>query len=283
MALAPARGALLCRDQAAVVRASSSPPKGSHPPMYLASWNVNGIRAILKKGDLQKFIEDSSPDILCLQEVKAHPGQVSLELDGYLQHWNPARRPGYSGVATFSRIEPLAVTEGMGKEEYDQEGRVLTHEFQDFFLVNVYTPNSKSELERLEYRHKEWDPLFLKYCRKLEKKKPVIFCGDLNVAHREIDLARPKDNRHNAGFTDEEREGFDNIVKAGFVDSFREFNQEGGNYTWWSYRSRARDKNIGWRIDYFCLSPALRPRLKDARIHAEVMGSDHCPVGIELE
>jgi exodeoxyribonuclease-3 len=243
---------------------------------------VNGIRAILGKGFLD-FVKAENPDVLCLQETKAHPDQVNLKMEDHHAYWNAAKRPGYSGTAVFSKPEPVSVSYGIGKPEHDQEGRVITVEYPSFFLVNVYTPNSGDGLRRLEYREKEWDVEFLKYVKKLRRTKGVVFCGDLNVAHQEIDLARPKDNHMSAGFTDQERAGFDNIVKAGFIDSFREFNQEGGNYTWWSYRTRGRERNVGWRIDYFCVSPDLRPRLKSARILDHVLGSDHCPVEIVLE
>jgi exodeoxyribonuclease-3 len=250
--------------------------------MRLISWNVNGIRAVLKKGFLD-FVQTENPDILCLQEVRARPEQVDLDLQGYHVFWNPAERPGYSGTAVFSRTEPLGARYGMGIGKHDAEGRVITLEYEDFHLVTVYTPNSKGDLSRLDYRGREWDVAFLDYVRRLEKKKPVVFCGDLNVAHQEIDLARPKENRGCNGFTDEEREGFGNIVQAGFIDTFREFCDEGSHYTWWSYIRKAREKNLGWRIDYFCISPSLRPRLKDASILAHVMGSDHCPVAIEMD
>jgi len=249
--------------------------------MKLISWNVNGIRAVLKKGFLD-FVANEKPDILCLQEVKAMKEQVELELPGYEQFWNSAVKKGYSGVAIFSKITPLSVKNGLGIEGHDQEGRVLTLEFEDYYLVNVYTPNSKRELLRLQYRTEEWDVAFLNHVKSLEEHKPVVFCGDLNVAHTEIDLANPKSNRKNAGFTDQERESFDNIVAAGFIDTFREFESEGGHYSWWSYMGGARARNVGWRIDYFCISQALRPRLKSAYILPDVMGSDHCPVAIDL-
>jgi len=249
--------------------------------MKLLSFNVNGIRAVLKKG-FTDFIAKAKPDVICIQETKAHPEQVNLELPGYMQYWNAAVRPGYSGTATFTKIEPLRHTKGMGIIEHDNEGRVLTLEYEDFFLVNVYTPNSQRELTRLDYRV-QWDKDFLKYLKKLEKKKQVVFCGDLNVAHTEIDLTNPKANVGNHGFTPEERAGFDKLVKAGFIDTFREFTKEGGHYTWWSQISNARERNVGWRIDYFCISSALRPRLKEAFILPEVTGSDHCPVGIVLK
>lgn len=251
--------------------------------MKTISWNVNGIRACQKKG-FEEFVARENPDILCLQETKATQDQVSLNIDpGYKHYWYSAEKKGYSGTAIFSKSEPLQVTYGLDLPDHDKEGRVISAEFPDFWLVNVYTPNSKDSLQRLPYRHKEWDVLFLKHLKNLEKKKPVMFCGDLNVAHKEIDLARPKDNRLNAGFTDEEREGFDNIVNAGFIDTFREFEQGGGYYSWWSYRAGARERNVGWRIDYWCISPALRPRLTRAWIMPEVLGSDHCPVGMELK
>lgn len=250
--------------------------------MKFISWNVNGIRAALGKGFLE-YVNREDPDILCLQETRAHPDQVDLALEQFPRHyWNSAKKKGYSGTAVFSKEEPLAVTREIGMEEHAGEGRVITLEYKDFFLVNVYTPNAQNELTRLDYRM-EWDRDFLKYLKKLEKKKPVVFCGDLNVAHKEIDLKNPQSNRGNAGFTDEEREGFSNYIKAGFLDAFREFHEGPGHYTWWSYRFNARAKNIGWRIDYFCVSTALRPRLKDAFIRSEVHGSDHCPVGIILE
>ncbi len=251
--------------------------------MKLISWNVNGIRAVLKKGFMD-FIEEHDPDILCLQETKATPDQVELDLPQYpYKLWNSAEKKGYSGTAVFSKVQPVTTVNGINTPEHDSEGRVITAEYPDFFLVNVYTPNSKRGLERLPYRQEEWDPAFLNYVKALEKTRPVIFCGDLNVAHKEIDLARPADNRRNAGFTDEERAGFDNIVNAGFIDTFREFEKEGGHYSWWSYMANAREKNIGWRIDYFCVSSALRPRLKGASILANIMGSDHAPVVLEIE
>jgi len=251
--------------------------------MKLISWNVNGIRAVLKKGFLD-FLDSSDPDIICIQETKAHPDQVEIDLEKYPHmYWSSAEKKGYYGTAVFSKIEPLNVKEGMGIEKHDNEGRILNLEFEGFFLVNVYTPNSKRGLERLEYRQKDWDRDFLKHLKKLEKKKPVILCGDLNVAHEEIDLARPKDNQRNAGFTDEEREGFSNIMTAGFIDTFREFEKDGGHYTWWSYMRRAREKNIGWRIDYFCISPLLLPGLNNAGIMPNVMGSDHAPITLEID
>ncbi len=251
--------------------------------MKMLSWNVNGIRAAIGKGFMD-FIRKQDPDILCLQETKAEASQVDTPFpNGYEAYWNSAEKKGYSGTLILTKARPLAVTNGIGKKKHDKEGRVITLEFGDYHLVTVYTPNAQNELKRLDYRANEWDVDFLKYVKRLEKLKPVIFCGDLNVAHKEIDLARPKDNRKNAGFTDEERAGFDNIVAAGFLDSFRAFNDEPGHYSWWSYRAGARAKNIGWRIDYFCVSEKLRERLTNAFILQEVEGSDHCPVGIEFD
>jgi exodeoxyribonuclease III len=250
--------------------------------MKLISWNVNGLRAVIGKG-FYEFIKAQSPDVICLQETKALPEQVDLSLDDYpYTYWCSAEKKGYSGTAVFSRIKPLSVASGIGIEEHDSEGRVITAEFEKYYLVNVYVPNSKRELERLLYRSEKWDVDFLSYLKKLETKKPVIFCGDLNVAHKEIDLANPKSNTNNAGFTPEERKGFDNIVSAGFVDTFREFTKEGGHYSWWSYMGRAREKNVGWRIDYFCVSPALMPLVKKSYILPDVMGSDHAPVVLEI-
>lgn len=249
--------------------------------MKFISWNVNGIRAVIKKG-FYDFVENYNPDILCLQEIKANKEQVDLKLDSYpYQYWNSAEKKGYSGTSIFSKIKPINEMYGIGIEEHDQEGRVITLEFEDYYLVTVYTPNSKRELLRLEYRQR-WDSDFLKFVKSLESKKPVIFCGDLNVAHKEIDLKNPKTNHRNPGFTDEERSSFDNIVNAGFIDTFREFNNDGGHYTWWSYMFQARQKDIGWRIDYFCISESLRSHLKDAYILKDVLGSDHAPVVLEI-
>ncbi|MAG61123.1 exodeoxyribonuclease III [archaeon] len=257
--------------------------------LKIISWNVNGIRAVLKKG-FEKFVQTHDPDILCIQETKAHPHQVDEILDNYEHHyWNSAEKKGYSGTAVFSKIKPLKVQYGLGIEELDKEGRVISLEFENYFLVNVYTPNSQRGLTRLEYRHKTWDVEFLKFVKNLEKDKPVIFCGDLNVAHKEIDLKNFKTNKTtktrpgNAGFTDQERESFDKIIKAGFIDTFRYLYPEKIQYTWWSYMFNARKKDVGWRIDYFCISKSLKNNLKDALILNEVMGSDHCPVGIEVE
>lgn len=251
--------------------------------MILLSWNVNGIRSCLGKGFLE-FVTRHQPDILGLQEVKAEEAQVELDLPAHPhRHWNSAEKKGYSGTAVFSRTAPRRVTLGMGRPEHDREGRVVNAEFDEFILVNVYTPNSKDALQRLDYRTREWDTAFLEHIRALEKKKPVVFCGDLNVAHKEIDIARPKENLRNAGFTIEERESFQRYIDAGYIDTFREFEQGGGHYSWWSYRAGARERNVGWRIDYFLISPRLRPALRRAWILPEVMGSDHCPVGIELD
>ncbi|MBN1634934.1 MAG: exodeoxyribonuclease III [Deltaproteobacteria bacterium] len=249
--------------------------------MKLLSWNVNGIRAVLKKNFLE-FVEQESPDILCIQETKAQEKQVEVTLEGYTQYWNSAERRGYSGTAIFSKIEPKSVSFDMGIAEHDKEGRVITLDMETFYLVNVYTPNAQHELVRLDYRM-QWDADFLEFIKGLERKKPVIFCGDLNVAHKEIDLANPKANERNPGFTIEERTGFDGYIENGFIDSFREFNKEPKNYTWWTYRFKARSRNIGWRIDYFCVSKPLRTRLEDAFILKDVMGSDHCPIGIILK
>jgi len=251
--------------------------------MKLISWNVNGIRSILGKG-LLEFWEAEAPDVLCLQETKAKPEQVAEVIwpEGFAAHWNSAEKPGYSGVAAFAKNKPVRASGGIGDNDHDREGRVLTLEYDDFFLVNVYTPNSQRELTRLAYRTKQWEPAFRRYLKTLEKKKPVIFCGDLNVAHMEDDLANPKTNRRNAGFTDEERAEFGALIDDGFVDTFRLFTQGNGHYTWWSYMNSARARNIGWRIDYFLVSASLVPRVKSARILPHVAGSDHCPVVLEL-
>lgn len=249
--------------------------------MKLISWNVNGLRACVQKGFLD-FFKEADADIFCIQESKLQAGQIELELPGYYQYWNYAEKKGYSGTAIFTKQEPLQATCGIGIPEHDREGRVITLEYETFFLVTVYTPNSQSELARLSYRM-EWEDAFLAYLKKLEERKPVIFCGDLNVAHQEIDLKNPKTNRKNAGFTDEERAKFTALTQKGFIDTYRYFypDQE-GVYSWWSYRFRAREKNAGWRIDYFCVSESLKDRLTDAKIHTEVFGSDHCPVELDL-
>jgi len=247
----------------------------------LISWNVNGLRAVLRKGFLE-YLDSERPHILCLQETRCGPDDVEqLWPTSYTTYWNVAERKGYSGTAIFTKTRPLSIRQGMGQPEHDGEGRVLTAEFKDFLLVNVYVPNSQRELTRLHYRRR-WDKAFLHYLKKLEKVKPVVWCGDLNVAHTELDLANPKANVNNHGFTREERSGFDAVVKAGFVDTFREFETQGGHYTWWSQMPGVRKRNIGWRIDYFLISKTLRPRLRRAFIRREVLGSDHCPVGIEL-
>ncbi|MEK7649230.1 MAG: exodeoxyribonuclease III [Patescibacteria group bacterium] len=245
--------------------------------MKLISWNVNGIRAIQSKG-FGDAMTEIKPDILCLQETKAEQSQVSLPLKGYHTFWNSAQKKGYSGTAIFTREKPLNVFYGIGREEHDQEGRVVTLEFSDFFVVTVYVPNSKRELLRLEYRM-QWDSDFMAYLLALDAKKPVIFCGDLNVAHQDIDIARPKDNRRNPGFTDEERNGFTALLNAGFVDTFRSLHPETIKYSWWLYMFQARARNVGWRIDYVCTSRSLAPRVQDSFILNEYFGSDHCPVG----
>ncbi len=247
----------------------------------IISWNVNGFRAVLRKG-FEDFFAAYQPDIICLQEVKAQRDDVDFAPAGYHVFWNSAAKKGYSGVAVYSRVKPLEASAGLGIEKHDQEGRVLTLEYPNFFLVNVYTPNAQNELRRLDYRSQQWDKDFLAYVKSLETKKPVIFCGDLNVAHKEIDLANPKTNVKNAGFTIEERQGFDNIVDAGFVDTFRAFNDQPHQYTWWSYRAKARERNVGWRIDYFCASKNLMNHIESSEILADVHGSDHCPILLKL-
>ncbi len=249
--------------------------------MKLISWNVNGLRACLQKGFLD-FFKEADADIFCLQETKLQEGQHDLELPGYYQYWNYAQKKGYSGTALFTKKKPLSVTYGIGIEEHDTEGRVITAEFEDFYVVTVYTPNSQRELARLDYRMR-WERDFLEYIKNLNAKKNVIFCGDLNVAHEEIDLKNPKTNHKNAGFTDEERACFSKILDRGFIDTFRYFYPDlEGVYSWWSYMFQARAKNAGWRIDYFVVSEALKERLSDAKIHTEVTGSDHCPVELDL-
>ena len=247
----------------------------------LISWNVNGIRACAGKGFLD-FFRQADADVFCLQETKLQAGQLELDLPGYYQYWNYAEKKGYSGTALFTRQEPLSVTYGIGIPDHDREGRVITAEFPDYYVVTCYTPNSQNELARLDYRM-EWEDAWLGYLKGLEERKPVIFCGDLNVAHQEIDLKNPKTNRKNAGFTDQEREKFTRLLEAGFVDTYRYFypQQEGG-YSWWSYRFKAREKNAGWRIDYFCVSETLKSRLESAAIHTEILGSDHCPVELVI-
>lgn len=263
--------------------------------MRLYSWNVNGIRAVLRKGALQEFIAKYQPDILCLQETKANEAQVEIDFHDYQKYWNSAHKAGYSGTAIFSKHAPLQVIKGFPEafsKKYNfvddktrdaaNEGRVLTAEFDKFYLVSVYTINAKDDLSRLPLKYEHWDPAFLAYVLELEKSKPVIFCGDLNVAHTEDDLANPKPNRGKKGFTDEERQGFQNYLDAGFVDAFRLFHQGNGHYTWWSHFANARARNVGWRIDYFLVSEKLKGQVKAADIQAEVMGSDHCPISLEL-
>lgn len=250
--------------------------------MKFISWNVNGIRACMTKGFMD-FFKEVDADIFCLQETKLQAGQIEMDLEGYHQYWNYAEKKGYSGTAIFTKKEPISVTYGLGIEEHDKEGRVITLEFDDFYFITVYTPNSQTELARLSYRM-TWEDDFKKYLKKLEEKKPVIFCGDLNVAHKEIDLKNPKTNRKNAGFTDEERAKFTELVNDGFIDTFRYFYPEMEEiYSWWSYRFKAREKNAGWRIDYFMVSSSLKDRLESAKIHTEIYGSDHCPVELVLK
>lgn len=250
--------------------------------MKLISWNVNGLRAVYKKG-FEDFFNSINADIFCIQETKMQEGQFEFELQGYSIYMNSAVKKGYSGTAVFTKLKPINVTYGIGIEVHDQEGRVITLEFDKFFLVDVYTPNSQRELTRLEYRMK-WEDDFKNYLKKLEKTKPIIMCGDLNVAHNEIDLKNPKQNRKNAGFTDEERGKMTKLLEAGFIDTYRYLypNQENA-YTWWSYMANAREKNIGWRIDYFIVSDKLKERIKDAKIYSDIMGSDHCPIGLKIE
>ena len=250
--------------------------------MKLISWNVNGIRAAIKKGFLDYFNEQNA-DIFCLQETKLSAGQLDLELKGYYQYWNYAEKKGYSGTAIFTKQEPLSVSYGLGVEEHDKEGRVITLEFEKFYMVTVYTPNSKDELLRLDYRM-VWEDEFRKYLKNLEKKKPVVVCGDLNVAHKEIDLKNPNTNHRSAGFTDEEREKMTNLLDSGFVDSFRFVNPDVIDaYSWWSYMFHAREKNVGWRIDYIIVSERIKNKIKDVKIYNDVLGSDHCPVGLDID
>lgn len=250
--------------------------------MKFISWNVNGLRACVNKGFLD-FFHEINADVFCIQETKLQEGQIDLSLPGYYQYWNYAKKKGYSGTAIFTKKEPLSVNYGIGIPEHDEEGRVITLEYENYYLITCYTPNSQSELARLSYRM-EWEDAFLQYLKGLEEKKPVIFCGDLNVAHKEIDLKNPKTNRKNAGFTDEEREKFSVLLENGFIDTFRYFYPEQeGIYSWWSYRFHAREKNAGWRIDYFLVSQSLKEKLKGAAIHTEVPGSDHCPVELKID
>ena len=260
------------------------------------SWNVNGIRAVLKKGLFKPFLEAYRPDIVCLQETKAERGQIEIDLPEHREYWNSAVKKGYSGTAIFSRQEPLSVVNGFPRDfarrfafadelrrDSAEEGRVMTAEFPAFYVVTVYTPNAKDDLSRLALRFKHWDPAFLAYCKQLEAAKPVIFCGDLNVAHTELDLANPKSNRGKKGFTDEERAGFQNLLDAGFIDTFRLFTPDNGHYSWWSHFANSRARNVGWRIDYVLVSQRLRAAVRKAEIHSTVMGSDHCPVSVTLD
>lgn len=262
----------------------------------IISWNVNGIRAVHKKGYFLPFIKEHNPDILLLQETKAEKHQSELDLPEYEEYWNSAEKKGYSGTAIFTKVKPLSVINGLpekivkkfgladdGYGNPNKEGRVIAAEFKDFFVVSVYTPNAKDDLSRLMLRHQSWDPAFLAYMEELEKRKPVIFGGDLNVAHTPLDLANPKSNEGKKGFTEEEREGIDKILDAGFIDTFRLFHKEGGHYTWWSHFAAARERNIGWRIDYLFVSPVLKKRIKSASIHDLVFGSDHCPIELTID
>lgn len=264
--------------------------------MKIYSWNVNGIRAVVRKGELQKFMAKHKPDILALQETKAQQGQSEIEFEGYEEYWNSAEKKGYSGTAIFTKIKPLRVINGFPEDfskkymfvdeqtrDSANEGRVIAAEFDKFWLVTVYTPNAKDDLSRVPLRHKHWDPAFLAYVKQLEKTKPVIFTGDLNVAHTPDDLARPKENEGKKGFTNEEREGFQNFLDAGFIDTFRLFKKGNGHYSWWTHWANARARNVGWRIDYFLASKALKDKIKAADIHADVMGSDHAPISITLD
>ncbi|MGV3618010.1 MAG: exodeoxyribonuclease III [Fimbriimonas sp.] len=264
--------------------------------MRLFSWNVNGIRAVLRKDMFRPFVSAENPDVLCLQETKAQPHEAVVDLPDYEEYWNSADKKGYSGTGILSKIKPLAVQRGLPAEilaKYDMstdgygdpntEGRVLMAEFEAFFLVTVYTPNAKDDLSRIPLRRDHWDPAFLEYCQLLEKSKPVVFCGDLNVAHTELDLANPKPNRGKKGFTSEERAGFQAFLDAGYIDTFRIFTQGNGHYTWWSQMGGARARNVGWRIDYFLVSSALREKVTAAEIHPAVMGSDHCPISLTLD
>ena len=250
--------------------------------MKLISWNVNGIRACVGKGFMDYFKEVDA-DIFCIQESKMQEGQLEMEMPGDHQYWNYAEKKGYSGTAIFTKEKPMSVQNGIGVEEHDHEGRVITLEFEHFYMVTVYTPNSQNELARLSYRM-TWEDAFLEYLKRLEESKPVIVCGDMNVAHKEIDLKNPKTNRKNAGFTDDEREKFSQLLENGFIDTYRYFYPDvEGMYSWWSYRFKAREKNAGWRIDYFLVSESLKDKLEDAKIHTEVQGSDHCPVELLIK
>ena len=249
--------------------------------MKLISWNVNGIRACLNKG-FSEFFKEANADIFCLQETKCQPEQINLEFEGYTSYWNSAEKKGYSGTAIFTKQKPLNVTYGIGIEEHDKEGRIITLEFETFYLITNYTPNAKRELERLEYRM-IWEDEIRKYLLELNKKKPIIMCGDLNVAHEEIDLKNPKTNKGNAGFTNEERGKMTELLNSGFTDTYRYLYPEKVEYSWWSYMGHAREKNVGWRIDYFIVSNDIKEKIKDATIYSEILGSDHCPIGLEIE
>jgi exodeoxyribonuclease III len=281
---------------AALIKHNVARPRDCEKFMKLHSWNVNGIRAVLKKGVFHPYLKAHDPDILCLQETKAERGQFEIDLPGYHEYWNSAVKKGYSGTAIFAKEKPIGVINGFPQEfasrftfadelqrDSAEEGRVITAEFEKFYVVTVYTPNAKDDLSRLPLRFGHWDPAFLAYCKQLEEKKPVIFCGDLNVAHTELDLANPKANRGKKGFTDEERKGFQNMLDAGFVDTFRLFKEGNGHYTWWSNFANSRARNVGWRIDYFLVSQPLRQRIKTADIHPDITGSDHCPVSVTLD
>ncbi len=251
-------------------------------PVKMISWNVNGIRACVKKGFMDYF-KDVDADVFCIQESKLQEGQIDLNLPGYHQYWNYAQKKGYSGTALFSKKEPISVSYGLGIEEHDNEGRVITAEYEDYYVVTCYTPNSKTELERLDYRM-VWDDAFRNHLLALDEKKPVLFCGDLNVAHNEIDLKNPKTNRRSAGFTDEERGKMTELLGVGFIDTFRYLYPDAeGAYSWWSYLGKARDRNAGWRIDYWCVSERLKEKIKEAEIHSAILGSDHCPVMLDIE
>ena len=248
----------------------------------MISWNVNGIRACVKKGFMDYF-KDVDADVFCIQESKLQEGQIEMDLPGYHQYWNYAQKKGYSGTALFSKKEPISVSYGLGIEEHDNEGRVITAEYEDYYVVTCYTPNSKTELERLDYRM-VWDDAFRNHLLALDEKKPVLFCGDLNVAHNEIDLKNPKTNRRSAGFTDEERGKMTELLGVGFIDTFRYlYPDTEGAYSWWSYLGKARDRNAGWRIDYWCVSDRLKEKIKEAEIHSAILGSDHCPVMLDIE
>ncbi len=264
--------------------------------LSLYSWNVNGIRAVINKGAWHNFLTQAKPDIICLQEIKAKPEQINFESDAYTQHWYPAEKPGYSGVALLTGPQPIQIIDGLPEDiirdfavsgdtygDPNKEGRILAAEYDNFWLVSVYTPNAKDDLSRLELRYKNWDPAFLAYLKRLDQTKPVIACGDLNVAHTEDDLANPKNNKGKKGFTDQERAGFQACLDAGFIDSFRLFHQGNGYYTWWSHFANARARNVGWRIDYFLASARLQNKIKAAAIHPDITGSDHCPISLTLD